>query len=907
VPTLVFRFPSPRSRPLAILGAAVATALAVALAAAPARAQDYPIEPFPEPKQAPPAAPKLTKAPQLLKATEPVYPPEAFAAGLKADVTMMIDLDADGKVTKVEVTQAAGHGFDEAAVEAVKASTFSPAEVDGKPSPIRFAYTLHFVPKVVPAAPPPEPEPPPPEPPPPPPPPPTVVAVGRVREKGTRNPLSDADVAVAVKAPDGTSAPARVVTTTDPDGHFQIHGDPGVPLRVIIADPAHEPCVRDIDGAILRADHPAEIDCMVPRRGGPSYEARVTAPRETQSATRYTLTQPELTTVPGTFGDPLRVVQNLPGVARSPFGLGLLVVRGSSPQDSGVFVEGHQIPIIYHFLGGPSVLTPRLIDRVDFFPGNFGVQYGRFSAGIIDVGVKSDPTPRLHGNVDINFLDSSAYVEGPVGGGWTGAVSARRSYIDILLAATLPSSTATVAPVYYDYQAGVHRDIAGGRLAFFAFGSDDQLKIISHNPQANISLDTETGFHRLFAIWTRNFNGWKNVLSPAIGYDRLVFGAGALALNESAYIGELRDELSKVFSEKFTWRVGFDGQVRQDSAYYDLPLDPMTRLYGPVMPMFQQGTFPLDRLGIGLFTDATWNVGRGVQLLPGLRSDYFRYVGQDRFTFDPRIVIRWRQNPDQLWKAGAGIFHQMPQPQVLNPTYGNPNLPPIYATQYSVGLERRILHRLSLDATAYLVYRYDEPVPVPGMPPFTPTGEQRSYGLELILKHEFTERFYGWLAYTLSRSEETATPVGGPTTASPDMSLTSTSPTWSPTAFDQTHNLILVASYKLNAWRFGTRFRVVTGSPTTAQEEGYYDADTGQYVCKQAPANGLREPTFNQLDVRIERTWTFNAWSFSGYLDVQNVYNALNPEATVYDYRCRDSAAVRGIPILPVLGVRGLF
>ena len=460
------------------------------------------------------------------------------------------------------------------------------------------------------------------------------------------------------------------------------------------------------------------------------------------------------------------MIQNLPGVARSPFGLGLLVIRGSSPQDSGAFVEGHQIPILYHFLGGPSVLTPRLIDRVDFFPGNFGVQYGRFSGGIIDVGVKSDPTPRLHGTVDINFLDSSAYVEGPLGKGWTGAVSARRSYIDVLLPLVVPSNTTTVAPVYYDYQAGAHRELAGGRLALFAFGSDDTLKVISTDPQTgNVSLNAETGFHRIFAIWTRNLHGWLNKLSPAVGYDWLVFSAGPTTINRSAYIAELRDDLTHVFSPRLTWRVGFDGQLGRDKAFYNLPISPedgYTRLYGQTVPRFQAGTFPLDRAGAALFTDATWDVGGGVRVIPGLRVDGFRYVSQNRLTFDPRLIVRWKTSPAQTWKAGAGIFHQMPEPQLLNPQYGNPNLPPILAAQYSAGFERLLTQKLTLDATAYLVYRYDEPVPVAGLPPFSPTGEQRSYGLEVILKHAFTDRFYGWLAYTLSRSEESASAVGAP-------------------------------------------------------------------------------------------------------------------------------------------------
>ena len=47
----------------------------------------------------------------------------------------------------------------------------------------------------------------------------------------------------------------------------------------------------------------------------------------------------------------------MPGVARAPFGLGLLVVRGANPSDTGVFIGGEPIPVLYHFLAGPSVFT----------------------------------------------------------------------------------------------------------------------------------------------------------------------------------------------------------------------------------------------------------------------------------------------------------------------------------------------------------------------------------------------------------------------------------------------------------------------------------------------------------------------------------------------------------------------
>jgi hypothetical protein len=68
-----------------------------------------------------------------------------------------------------------------------------------------------------------------------------------------------------------------------------------------------------------------------------------------------------------------------------------------------------------------------------------------------------------------------------------------------------------------------------------------------------------------------------------------------------------------------------------------------------------------------------------------------------------------------------------------------------------------------------------------------------------------------------------------------------------------------------------------------------------------------RLPTFSQLDLRVERTFTFDVWTLGLYVDVQNVFNAENAESFVYDYRFRQSAPVRGLPVLPVLGIRGRF
>jgi TonB family protein len=115
------------------------TLVVVAARTAPAQ------ETFTVPHQAPPAhVPQLTKAPALLKFVPAHYPPEAEAQGLSGDVGLEVQIAADGKVADARVTRSAGHGFDEAALSAVREFLFSPAEIDGKPAAVAIDYTYHF-------------------------------------------------------------------------------------------------------------------------------------------------------------------------------------------------------------------------------------------------------------------------------------------------------------------------------------------------------------------------------------------------------------------------------------------------------------------------------------------------------------------------------------------------------------------------------------------------------------------------------------------------------------------------------------------------------------------------------------------------------------------------------------------
>ena len=104
------------------------------------------------------------------------------------------------------------------------------------------------------------------------------------------------------------------------------------------------------------------------------------------------------------------------------------------------------------------------------------------------------------------------------------------------------------------------------------------------------------------------------------------------------------------------------------------------------------------------------------------------------------------------------------------------------------------------------------------------------------------------------------------------------------------------------------RFRLISGPLATTSSYGAFDATAGaQNPADSFPPYGQRLPLFHQLDLRADKTWTFASWKLSAYLDVQNVTNSQAVEDLSYNYNFTQSNYVKGLPILPSVGLRAEF
>ncbi|MCW5805871.1 MAG: TonB-dependent receptor [Deltaproteobacteria bacterium] len=869
--------------------------------AAIARAEDKP----PPPKQ----TGVVTKQPKLLQAVSPEYPPAALAANKQAKVKVRLHIDENGVVTQVDVLEPAGDGFDEAARAAALQYIFEPAEIDGKAAAIKVETAINFVIEQTE------------EPDPPPPPPATkqrtgppnhagpielpVTLEGVAVERGTRKKLAGIIVSIAELGLDAI---------TGNDGTFYFHGVPAGKYQVLAVDPKYDRLARPIE---IAKRETIEIRLWMRPKGGNPYETVVEGEREQIEVTRRSLQRQQLTSVPGTFGDPIRAITTLPGMQRAPFGLGLLLVRGSNPDDTGIYLDGHEVPGLFHFLGGPSIFNAEMLESIDLYPGGFPARFGRHHGAAVALELRPSKSDGVHGSAKVDFFDSGGYVRAPITKDLSFAFAGRRSYIDAFLGFIIPEPEAggrrLVTPVYYDYAGRLDYNLhENGRLSLFAIGSSDSLRVLDQRPDQEISanLSTAVKFFRVIASYTRSLGGdMKLTLSPSWGRDSITAsGAQAEAAGPFTSISIVNSNLSYRMrvhgriDKHLTLDTGID--VLSRSAKYEalIPLnDQLINPQGVDIPPSQvfRGS---SLIGAGAYADVAIDATPRLKIVPSLRLDTYLIQGQSRANLDPRLIGRFKLRPTFTLKGYVGRFSQPPQPEGLDRRFGNPNLGLEAAEHYGLGYEWKPDRLWTIDSEIYYANRHDLAVFTQDRVEnpdgtftnvrFNNEGVRDSYGLELHIKREISERAFGWLSYTFSRSRQ----------------RNHLDQAWTPSGFDQPHVLNAIMSYKPGGgWELGGRLQFASGRPDTPIIGATFNADTGNYVPVRGPVRSIRTPDYVQVDVRAEKVWLYETWSLGLYLDVINVFNLENVEATEWDYRFRHSAPVTGFPILPTLGIRGTW
>jgi len=879
--------------------------------------------------------PSFEKMPEIKTFVEAQYPEELYKKGIEGTVLLELLVNDSGTVDSISIVRGVHPVLDTSAMKAAYRFTFSPAVAGGKPVAVLILYEYRFTLKEI------------------------VEKVreyvnfkGTLLERGTKNPIADAMVVLHfIDSTSDTTLPVpfnaylsqigsfkgqyleenRLVTVTDSLGRFAFKSLPSDTIELIVPLPGYEEFKQT---EYITPNEETSVTYYIRRVSYSDYEIVVYGKTEEKEVSRRQLTITEVKKIPGLGGDAVKVVQALPGVARPIFGSGAIVVRGAPTWNSQFFLDGIILPQLYHFGGIKSVYNSDALKAVDFYPGGFGTRYGNSIAGIIEITGRESRTDRRHGTVDLSTYDGSFLVEGGITDKLSVLASARRSFIGDILRLITESEyfnlPFTISPFYWDYLLRCDYTInKNNHMYATAFGGRDSMTLIFPSLQGGSNeVDKATdrlGSNQTFAMgifgWDWSVSDkWSNSLRYALVSDKNLMSVfGIVKVESNAIENQLRNQLTYTFNKKIRCNLGLD---------IDLYCLDMILVMPGANGAINRDTSENWLLGdAGAYLNFEWKPLDRLLIIPGLRYDYYpelRYNGSlvpefwNYTEFDNnrgisgepsiRLSARYEFVKNHTVKFSTGNYSQTPQPvgQVIHKKWGNPALPATKAAHYVLGHEWDITDLISSDIQFYMNRQWDIPRfaraedigggvnSVDQL--WVGNGKGRMYGMEIILRHEKSERFFGWIAYTLSRSERY------------DYYTVNHKP-WKLYDEDETHNLQILGSWSLRRqWDLGFRMRYVTGKPTTPVIRVEYDESSLSFIPIEGEKNSMRVPPFFQLDVRIDKKWVFDKWMFSIYVDLMNLSYFIykSPEIQVWDDFYDEKTTVSNV-FTPAIGYRAEF
>ena len=711
----------------------------------------------------------------------------------------------------------------------------------------------------------------------------TAELQGKLQEKGTRAPIAHAQI--------GVVAGGRTFTATSAeDGRFSLRLPTGE-ARVSVAAFGYYPFVQR---ETLVADKRLNVVYLVEKESYDPYEIVVVGKAERTEVSQTTLRGREIQQVPGTFGDPFRVITTLPGVAQMMSLLPCPIVRGSSPGSTGYLIDSVRVPLLFHFLGGPSVIHPRLIGQIDFMPGGFSVEHGGYTGGIVNGRTQRAGPEDKAAEIDLNLFQSGALVRYPIESlGITGTLAGRIGYPGLLLSLATPD----VDLAYWDYQARIDGGSARSGWTVFAFGANDTLKVrpADAEPEDDVELETAAAFrfHRLDLRYVHDNDDVRGDYAVSLGYDESAFGPDTTV---ATWRATPRAKVALTMSDAVELRLGVDAQVARTK--FEVPTDEGEAADN----LTDNDAAPTDLYGIGVMTEALWRPTERLLVRPGVRSDVYDNGETTQVGIDPRVLARYRVAGDRTdathLEGSVGLYHQparfpIPVPGLDQLAFERGLL---QAVQTSAGVETKLGAGFSVELTTYFNYmdpilfdlvtnpdptslQTQSPDNLPGELPDAPDPDEegrvsvggilepqigRSYGVELLVRRRSRRGAFGWLSYTLSRTERLRDDE------------------WSAFDYDRTHILNLVAGIPLpRNWDLGMRVQVQSGRPLTTT--------SGRATARTDP--------FVRFDLRIDKRAVWNEWLLDFYIDISNVLLSSEEVAAGADFKY----------VLPTVGFRALL
>lgn len=615
------------------------------------------------------------------------------------------------------------------------------------------------------------------------------------------------------------------------------------------------------------------------------------------------LSQEEVAAYPGGNNDIAKVVQTLPGVGGTVGGFrNDVIIRGGAPNENVYYLDGIEIPNINHFSTQGSAGGPVGLLNVSFFEGvtlsasSFDAQYDNVLSGVLQFDQRNGNTRHFQGNFRLGSSESAFTIEGPLFKGeneesnTTYIASVRRSYLQLIFEAIgLP-----ILPDYWDYQYKVNHQIdlynsllvtGLGSIDDFAVNPLDEFDAQQQAVQEQVPVIKQRS-NTIGATWNRRFKDKSGNMRLTLSTNRLEneFSQFTDNVNEQGLYFQndaseqeikLRLNVTKFLGE---WITSYGGSL-QNADYSNATTDLVNNAnFSADINFYRYGAFIQTSRS---FSDRT-------SFSFGLRVDgnSFMESGKDIWkTLSPRISKSFKITKDGDWtlNSSVGRYYKIPPYTILgfknnSGVFVNKSSEYIRTDHAVLGIEYLVNESSRITLEGFWKQYANYPVSlrdqvslankgggfeVLGSEPVMSNGDGRTYGAELLFQQKFTGKFYGIAAFTVYKSEFT----NGITEE------------YSPSVWDNNLLISLLGGYKLGKnWEVSARYRYLGKTPFAPVDEARTLADYPAVIRDFTRIGEQELDPFSQVDIRVDKKWSFNNWSLDVFLEIQNALAQASPE-----------------------------
>ncbi len=782
---------------------------------------------------------------------------------------------------------------------------------------------------------------------------------GFVREESTGEPISYANVFLSnTTLGAATSRDGYFVITDIPKGEYEFN-------VTMIGYSVYKEKISVSDTASIR------LEILLKEEVIETSEILVTAERQkferAIESSQISLDLREINSVPA-FIEPdiFRTLQMLPGVQTSSDFSSALYVRGSTPDQNLIMLDGIAIYNPYHLGGIFSTFNTDAIKEADFHAGGFPARYGGRMGAVLNIINREGNTNKVTGMANISLISSKALLEGPIPtwkgmkGSWM--ISGRRTYFDrVIDALKIPigrkadgSNSYFQFPYYfYDYQIKANIDInQDHRLTYSRFYGDDVLDYAYDESDTYSNSDVSVKQDFDFGIdwpWGNKTNGltWRWIVSPEIiaktfissSRYRFNFNLGfnqrdTYTYSDSTVVVFQNIEYSifdiindNTIETEVTWKAAENHEVTGGFQVKDVDYD----LGINISLETQDSTFSFMPLSlknntreVSIFLQDRWNYSDKFKFQLGVRgTDYNLH---DKFYLDPRIGMKYHYNSDIALKLNWGVYHQFlttannqdENLRLVELWLGIPEDKKASVSQHLIsGIEymspKNIFYRLELYNKTFdnlLTVKQENPNTVEGSSTDSTLNEfwdtkGNSWGVEFLLKKS-SGRLNGWVGYTYAEANYYNEPSG-----------------WHHPNFDRTHTLNIIMNYDLTPEiQINYGLTRSSGNPYTKILGRVYDwqqnldSDTYWYPVDSyiiGEKNTERYDKYFRVDVGMTRKkGNLFGLNYDTYWQIMNVTKHLN--ILSYAYRTKTDPLTgnrigverRAVPMFPLIVTFGI-